>query len=156
MTVWLLRLGVRVSHSRPYHPQTQGKVERFHRTLEEELLRRHTFQDLAQCQAQFDPWRERYNLERPHEALELAVPVSRYHPSPRPFPAALPPIEYPARSVVRKVQAEGVIHFRGRIFSVGKAFRGYPVALHPAVTDGVFAVYFCTHKVADIDLRNPL
>jgi transposase InsO family protein len=64
LTLWLLRLGVGVSHGRPYHPQTQGKEERFHRTLVTELLRTQQWRDLAHCQAAFDRWREAYNTER--------------------------------------------------------------------------------------------
>ncbi|MGH2671036.1 MAG: IS481 family transposase, partial [bacterium] len=91
LTAWLLRLGVRVCHARPYHPQTQGKDERFHRTLKAEVLGTRVLRDLPQCQREFDRWRDVYNLERPHEALALAVPASRYQPSPRAFPEVLPP-----------------------------------------------------------------
>ncbi len=155
LTVWLIRLGVRVSHSRPYHPQTQGKDERFHRTLKDELLVRHTFHNLLDCQDHFDRWRHRYNLERPHEALNMAVPVSRYRSSPRAFPATLPPIEYAPNGEVRKVQHKGIIFFRGNQFKIGSAFRGYPVSLQPTQTDGVFRVYFCHHKITQIDIRYP-
>src|SRR5881394_256045 len=79
--VWLLRLGVGISHSRPHHLQTQGKDERFHRTLKAELLRYTTLRTLAQCQFEFDRWRVVYNTERPHEALSMDVPASRYQPS---------------------------------------------------------------------------
>jgi transposase InsO family protein len=78
LTVWLIRLGVRVSHSRPYHPQTQGKDERLHRTLSEELLSRRRFLDLSDTQQALDQWRHVYNFQRPHEALQLEVPASRY------------------------------------------------------------------------------
>ena len=59
--VWLIRLGVSISHSRPYHPQTLGKDERFHRTLNAELLSRTTLIDLAHAQSRFDAWRPLYN-----------------------------------------------------------------------------------------------
>lgn len=153
LTVWLIRLGIRVSHSRPYHPQTQGKDERFHRTLKDELLARHTFMDLKDCQYHFDRWRNRYNLERPHEALDLEVPMSRYQLSPRRFPNTLPPIEYAPSSAVRKVQHKGVIHFKGKIFKISKAFKGYPVSLQPTQSDERFVVYFCHHKIMEIDLQ---
>ena len=107
LTVWLLHVGVAVSHGRPYHPQTQGKDERFHRTLAAEVLRYERFDDLRHCQRRFDDWREIYNHERPHEALELKVPASRYRVSERPFPEVLPAIEYAPGLAVRKVQAEG-------------------------------------------------
>ncbi len=68
-----------------YHPQTQGKLERFHRTLKAEVLNGRQFSTLSQAQAEFDRWRQVYNYQRPHQALELAVPASRYVPSPRAF-----------------------------------------------------------------------
>jgi transposase InsO family protein len=74
LTVWLMRLGVGVSHSRPYHPQTQGKDERFHRTMKAELLHNRVFTDLVECQHKFDVWRDEYNLHRPHQALQMQVP----------------------------------------------------------------------------------
>jgi transposase InsO family protein len=153
LTVWLLRLGVAVSHGRPYHPQTQGKDERFHRTLHAELLSRFTWADLADCQGRFDPWRHAYNHERPHEALGLAVPASRYRASPRAFPAQLPPIEYDAADAVRKVQDKGRFRFGGQVYRVAKAFRGYPIALRATGQDGVLGVWFCAHRLGYLDLR---
>ena len=73
LTVWLTRLGINVIHSRRYHPQTLGKDERFHRTLNDELIKRHRFTDLAHCQHHFDRYRDVSNLERPHESLHMEV-----------------------------------------------------------------------------------
>jgi len=151
--VWLVRLGVRVSHSGTYHPQTLGKDERFHRTLVDELICRQTFQDLLQAQRCFDPWREMYNRERPHDSLGLAVPASRYRVSQRAFPATLPPIEYSQQDIVRKVDQTGRISYRNRSFRVGKALHGHPVALRPTETDGALDVYFSHQKVHQIDLK---
>jgi transposase InsO family protein len=155
LTVWLLRLGIRVLHGRPHHPQTQGKAERFHRTLTVEALRDGPLADLAACQQAFDRFRQVYNTERPHEALGDATPASRYQASPRPFPAALPPIEYAPAELVRRVQQKGEISLRNQSYLVGKAFRGYPVALRPTPQDHLLEVYFCTQKVAQIDLTQP-
>lgn len=154
LTVWLLRLGVGVGHGRPWHPQTQGKQERFHRTLKAEVLAGPVFGDFTQVQARFDQWRQVYNHERPHQALGMAVPASRYQVSPRTFPEALPAIEYGPGDIVRKVQDQGKISFQSRSFRVGKAFRGYPVALRPTVQDGVLTVHFCSHQIAEISLRD--
>ncbi len=151
LTVWLLRLGVGCSHSHPYHPQTQGKAERFHRTLNTELLRQHTFSDLAAVQAALDHWRTEYNHERPHQALGLHVPASQYWPSPRPFPEVLPPLEYGPEDDVRKVQAQGEVHFRGRIFRVSKAFRGQRVGWRPTAEDGVWELYFGSQCIATVN-----
>lgn len=154
--VWLMRLGIRVYHGRPFHPQTQGKDERFHRTLNAEVLQGRNFRDLEQCQRAFDAWRPIYNWERPHQALEMAVPGQRYRSSPRPFPESLPPVEYgPEDVVVRKVQADGTITFHSSIFRVGNAFRGLPVALRPTSEDGVWDVFFMTHLIAQADFKEP-
>jgi hypothetical protein len=152
LTAWLIRLGVTVLHGRPYHPQTQGKEERFHRTLGVEVLaRRPAWQSLAEVQDAFDAWRAVYNLQRPHEALGDAPPVSRYQPSLRPLPLSLPPIEYAPGDLVRKVQQKGLIHFRGQELLVSRAFIGEPVALRP-VGDGVWDVYYCQQRVGHVDL----
>jgi hypothetical protein len=152
-TTWLMRHGIWVSHGRPYHPQTQGKEERFHRSLKAEVLDRNSFTDLAACQCAFDRWRQIYNHERPHEALSLQPPATRYHPSPRAFCENLPPIEYAPGDIVRKVDSEGAISFRNRPIRVGKAFRKQPVALRPSSDDGVFDVHYCTHRIGQLDLR---
>ena len=79
--VWLMRLGVAISHSRPYHPQTMGKDERFHRTLKADLLGGPPFADLAHCQRAFDGWRMVYNCERPHDALDVRHDVGGEEPA---------------------------------------------------------------------------
>ena len=152
LTAWLMHLGVKISHIRPYHPETQGKEERFHRTLKVEVLAQRTFRDFECIQSRFDHWRYVYNHQRPHESLSMAVPASRYQVSPRSFPERLPPLEYSAIDQVRKVQLDGKIFFRNREFKVGKAFRGYPVAVRPTTEDGIYAVYFATHEISMIDL----
>jgi transposase InsO family protein len=153
LTVWLIRLGIGVSHSRPYHPQTQGKDERFHRTLGVELLRWHHFRNIEQVQQRFDPYRQVYNYERPHEAIGMNVPASRYQISRRRFPEILLPIEYDSTDMVCRVQVKGHIHYQRQRFLVGKAFRGYPVAIRPTAVDGVADVYFCHQRIRQIDLR---
>jgi transposase InsO family protein len=155
-SLWLIRLGIRVAHGRPYHPQTQGKDERFHRTLKFEVLRHFNFTGLEHCQREFDAFRDRYNLVRPHDALGLATPVSRYRLSPIAFPESLPPIEYPHELEVRRVQAEGWFSYRGRLFRVSKALRGYPIALrHCELGDSLREVLFCHQPVALINLEPP-
>jgi transposase InsO family protein len=150
--VWLLRLGIRVTHGRPYHPQTQGKDERLHRTMKAEIaLDRLT--DLDQCQRAFDKWRHAYNHHRPHQAIDMATPSERYRPSKRPFPERLPAIEYGADDLVRKADQDGDISFKNRRIRLGKPFRGECIALRPTPTDGLFSIYFCIHQIGAIDLR---
>ncbi|MDR2450377.1 MAG: integrase core domain-containing protein, partial [Candidatus Accumulibacter sp.] len=150
----LIRLGILLTHSRPLHPQTNGKDERFHRTLKAEVLAHRHFETLAQAQAQFDHWRGVYNHERPHEALSMQTPTQRYAPSPRSLPGALPPIEYGPDDLVRKVQQGGWISFKGRPLRVSKALVGQPVALRPCIeADGLYKLYFCHHHFHSFDLR---
>src|SRR5512133_1719146 len=149
---WLLRLGVAITHGRPYHPQTQGKDERLNRTLLDEVISRYPMATLTESQARFDDWQYTYNYLRPHDALQLDTPSSRYQPASRPFPSLLPPILYAPDDIIRKVDESGKIYFRNRRFRVGKAFRHQPVALRPAEPEGLFHVFFCQQKVAQINL----
>jgi transposase InsO family protein len=151
--VWLLRLDVEVIHGRSYHPQTQGKEERFHRTLRAEVLRWHRFVDLPHVQRELDPWRAVYNHERPHEALDMATPAERYRPSRRSYPEKLPPVQYATGDLIRRVRSPGQIVLHSRNYSVGKAFLGHPVALRPTKRDGVWDVYFCDRRIRQIDER---
>lgn len=154
--VWLLRLGIAVTHGRPYHPQTQGKDERFHRTLKRELLCRMSAVDVAACQPQFDRFRDEYNHERPHEALNLETPISRYQVSQRVFPERLPLIEYGSDLIVRKVSTKGWLT-HSRPFNVGQAFEGLVVGLRPAPEgpDGWIEVRFCQHRLGYLNLNDP-
>ncbi len=153
LSVWLMRLGIQVSHSRPYHPQTQGKDERFHRTLDWELLSRIPLHNHRQVQIQLDAWQPIYNCQRPHEALKMATPASRYRSSPRRFPDLLPPIVYRSDDIVRTVHGGGQITFLGRSITVGKALIGQPIALRPTIEDGCYHVVFCNHVTRTINLK---
>jgi Transposase and inactivated derivatives len=151
--VWLIEHGIKISHSRPYHPQTMGKDERFHRSLKAEVLSGPPFADLAAAERAFDRWRNVYNSQRPHEALELAVPASRYQSSPRDYVEIIAPFEYAPNDIVRRVQQGGHVSLLGRALKVPKAFRGKAVAFRPTTQDGVFDVVFRTQRIATIDIR---
>jgi transposase InsO family protein len=153
LRVWLLKLGVELIYSRPYHPQGRGKNERFHRTLKDEVFALQRFRELASVQRALDAWREVYNFKRPHQALGMEVPASRYRPSPRPMPKRLPTIAYGSGEIVRSVPpTQDYISFKGRLWKVPEAFRGERVAIRPRGTDGTFAVCFASHQIAIIDL----
>jgi putative transposase len=125
-----------VLHSRPYHPQSRGKNERFHRTLNKEVLSLTCFRGLNEAQRAFDAWLPIYNDERPHEALGMAVPADRYRPSPRPMPARLMEPAYNEGDIVRKVgTTKAYVQFKGRAWPVGQAFFGEP-GRHPAAWSG--------------------
>jgi len=156
LSAWLIRLGIRVSHSRPNHPQTQGKLERFHRTLKEELLSAYYFDDYHHAQEGFDYWRQMYNTIRPHAALNGKTPIDRYQPSDHSYPESLPEVVYPSDMDVRKVQQQGIIFFKGNQYRIGAAFYGDPVGLKPnEESEHLMDVYYCHQKVLTLDLRRP-
>lgn len=151
-SVWLMRLGIRVTHGRFLHPQTQGKDERLHRTMKAEIAL-DRLASLDECQRAFDKWRHVYNHRRPHQAIDMARPSERYRPSDRSFPEALPAIEYEAGDIVRKADQEGDIHFKGRRLRLGRPFRGELIAVRPTTEDGVFSIHFCSQQIGTADLR---
>lgn len=152
--VWLVRLGIRVSHSRPHHPQTNGKDERFHRSLKAEVLSARCFESFAHVQSALDEWRRVYNHERPHDALALATPISRYRPSPVQLPQRLGEVLYPSGDDVRKVSWNGELRFKGQRYKLTNALQGYPVGIRPRdAQDGVYDVFFAHHHCLEIDIR---
>lgn len=154
MSAWLIRLGISISHGRPFHPQTQGKNERFNRTLKEEAIQGINFSNLDHCQKAFDCFRYCYNHQRPHQALDMETPASRYMVSPFRYPEALPAVEYPCHWLTRKVNAAGLLHFRSSFYPVGRAFIGETIGLRKTDLDGVIEVYYCRQKIMVIDLRD--
>jgi transposase InsO family protein len=151
--LWLLRLDIELYHGRPWHPQTQGKDERFHRTLKAELLAGRLIRDLAEAQSLFDPWRQQYNQVRPHEALDLACPISRYQVSPRTYPQTLPAIEYASAETLRQVGRDGYFRWQGRHGWLGEAFAGQTIAVRPSLTDGLWRICYGRHWIGQLDLR---
>ena len=153
-SVWLLRLGVELIHGRPYHPQTQGKEERFHGSLQVEVLNQSTaWCDLEQCQKRFSQFRDCYNSERPHEALEMEVPLSRYRPSLRAMPEKLPELEYLAQDEVRRVKTKGEVKFKGHLLYVGQAFAGLDVAFRASAQEDLWELFFGWKRIGQLNLK---
>jgi transposase InsO family protein len=152
MDVWLLRLGIRPLHGRPLHPQTQGKIERFHKTLTIDVLAQ-PFDSPHQAQVALDAYRVVYNHERPHSALDFLPPAARYTLSDRPFPESLPPIVYDEEAEPRQVSAKGTIRYADRVLYVSEALQGLPVGVYPTLVDGVVRIQFCSSSIATVDLR---
>jgi transposase InsO family protein len=157
LKVWLLRLGVVMTHGRPYHPQTQGKDERFHRTLKAELLSRVDIQHMAHAQALFDPWRDVYNLERPHEALGLRVPASCYQPSTRAMPTHLLEYEPSPNQVARTVKEGGHVRYAGQRWYVGRAWDQLVLGLEESPQQHTINVYYGPYLIAHLNTdANPV
>lgn len=154
-TIWLIEHAVIVSHSRPLHPQTLGKEERFHRTLKAEALAGPPFINLDAAQRAFDAWRHVYNTERPHEGIAGAVPIERYRSSPRDFTDIVEPFSYAPDDLVRQVQKGGCVSLMGRTLRLGRAFADKLIALRPTKTDGIYNAFFRHQKINTLDLNIP-
>jgi transposase InsO family protein len=149
---WFIQLNIKLIHGRPFHPQTQGKEERFHKTLKKELLDREQFRDYDHCQKRFDCWREKYNCIRPHESLDLRTPADIYAPSTKSYPEKLEIYEYNLSDIKRRVQTNGIISFKNKHINVGKAFIGDYVAIRESQKNNTYEIYFCNQLLRTISL----
>lgn len=141
----LVRLGVRVAHGRSFHPQTQGKVERFNGTLHRELwptVRRDSDEHFT---ADADAFRHTYNHVRPHEALGDRPPVTRLRPSPRPRPSHLPEPHYPPGVTLRKVSTVGDVRYKSCRILAGRGLTGQWVRLEERDHD--LAIFYCDRVI---------
>lgn len=120
--LWMMQLDVLPIHGRPLHPQTQGKEERFHRTLNEDLLKRTAIRDLSHAQQLFDDYLIEFNTERPHSALELDVPAKHYKRSARSLPKLLSEPEYDVGKTLRKVNCKGYISLQNHRYYLSETF----------------------------------
>lgn len=108
---WLMNHDVLPIHGRIKHPQTQGKIERFHRAMNQELLRHYTPKNIADAERVFNDWRNCYNNERPHEALGMKCPSDIYVPSERTYHDQVDKYEYSGGYHVIKVNNWGYVRF---------------------------------------------
>ena len=144
--LWLL--GVRTAHGRPFHPQTQGKVERFHLTAEQEVGPVLRLAGIAQVAEAMEAFRRDYNWERPHEALGLRPPGPAYAPSERKRPAKLPGHEMPQGALSRKVDGCGTVHYKSQRFQAGHGLAGQHVEIRDE-EDGK-AMFFAGVRIASL------
>jgi len=150
LSLWLMRQGIRLHWSGFRHPQTQGKVERFHGSLQRALELRGTL-DLSP-QAWLDAYRWEHNHVRPHEALGMKTPASRWRPSAKSYDPRPPKWEYPAGAHVVKVDDEGRINLAGRRWKIGKAFIGEWVQM--VTVESRRQIYYCSTLIRELDLEN--
>lgn len=151
LSVWWIRLGIFPELIEPAHPEQNGSHERMHRTLKRETAHPPKG-SLAAQQVCFNRFRTEYNEQRPHEALGLETPNSRYRPSSRVLPKTLPAIEYPAHYEVRYVSANGGIRWKCAWVGVTHTLAGEFVGLEE-VGDGLWDVYFGPVLLGRMDER---
>jgi len=151
LSVRLIEQGIRLHYGRVRHPQTQGKVERFHRTLAEALRHRGRPQRLAEWPAALEEFRQIYNQRRPHEALKMRRPVERYRASARAYQAQPQEWEYPVGSLVRRLNSQGGLCWQGENWFVCEALAGRRVRVESVA--GLLLVSYRHMYVREIDRR---
>ena len=151
LSVWWIRLGIRPELIEPASPQQNGRHERMHRTLKAEATRPPSANLQAQ-QVRFNRFRQEYNDERPHEALDQETPASQYRPSTRELPRRLAPVEYPGHFEVRLVSRNSGIRWKKHWVCVTHTLAGEYVGLEE-VDDGLWDVYFGPIKLGRMDER---
>jgi transposase InsO family protein len=145
LSVWWLRLGIDVRFIEPASPQQNGRHERMHRTLKQETSSPPAANP-AEQQERFDRFRQHYNEQRPHEALDQKPPLSAYSPSARPFPAQLPEPWYDADHQVRRVRPKGDIRWQGGYLFISEALAGQLVGIAELDT-GDHVIRFCDRDI---------
>ena len=150
LAAWWGRLGIRPERIRPGRPSENGGHERMHRALKAAVGRAGA--TLAAQQRRFEVFVAEYNWARSHEALGRRTPGSVYQPSPRPDPVQLPPLEYPAGTVVRRVRHNGEIRWRGHLLYVSEVLAQEPVGFTP-IGETTWAVHYSFHPLGILEER---
>jgi transposase InsO family protein len=150
LSVWWLRLGISIERIKPGCPQQNGRHERMHLTLKQETTRP-PGSNLLQQQERFDLFRDEFNKERPHEALDMRCPAEVYQPSPKPY-NGLPDVDYPFHDKEILVTACGRICMHRKKINLSITLAGQKVGIKE-VDDGIWLVSFLTDDLGYIDLE---
>lgn len=151
---WLMCLDVLPIHGRIKHPQTQGKIERFHRSMKEELLKHSTFENAAEADAALQEWRYKYNFIRPHEALGLKCPGEVYHPSDRQYTENITRWEYGGQYHVLKVNNWGYVRFDRFQVYLSETMAGEYIEFRPSPDNNSFLACFRNFQIAEFSTEN--
>ena len=150
LSVWWLRLGIAIERIRPGHPQQNGRHERMHLTLKKETTRPPGSNSLQQ-QERFDAFVREFNVERPHEALEMKCPAELYVASPRPY-AGLPELIYPFHDRELLVTACGRLCLHRKRINISTVLAGQKLGIKE-VDDGIWLVSFMHYDLGYFDLE---
>jgi transposase InsO family protein len=149
---WLMEHDVLPIHGRIMHPQTQGKVERFHRTMKYEFLKYKQFKDIDDVKKQMEQWRIKYNEERPHLALNSKSPAEIYTPSRREYSDKV--LEYDYDGYTRKVNNRGYLRFAHWQIYLSETMADTILEIAENETGNSFGIYFRNFKIAEIDAND--
>jgi transposase InsO family protein len=151
--LWLMEQDILPIHGRPFHPQTQGKNERFNRTLKNEVLKYVEINDITHAQKEFDKFRNCYNNQRPHGALDFDTPSFHYIPSEKRFQANSEEWEYPQGYKCRKIKASGYITLNGQGYFLSEAFGGKTVAFRDSSVEDCVNIYYRNFRIARLNVN---
>lgn len=149
LSVWWLRLGIKIERIKPGHPEQNGRHERMHLTLKKQATKP-AGQNLLQQQAKFDEFVEEFNTERPHEALEMKTPSEVYVPSERVY-KGLPPVEYPLHDRTIVITSCGRICMGKTKVHFSQVFAGQQVGVKE-VEDKIWLLSFMNYDLGYFDL----
>lgn len=150
---WLMNHDVLPIHGKVRHPQTQGKIERFHRTMKDELLKNRQFQNIQEANLAFQEWRDKYNNIRPHAALNMKCPAQVYTKSERTYSDKVSAYEYGGAFKVVKVNSWGYIRFDKFQSYLSETMIGELIELRPSVDDETFVACYRNFKIAEFDVN---
>ena len=152
--VWLMELGILTLHGRILHPQTQGKEERFNGSFKKECLKFHKIENQGDAARIFAEYRNFYNNIRPHMALDLKVPASRYQKSPREYPSKISDWQYDSDLNIRKVKSSGYISINGQGYFLSEAFGNKQIAFRESSKGAhLINLYFRQFRIGQIDIE---
>jgi transposase InsO family protein len=149
LSIWLIKLGIVPERIELGHPEQNGRHERMHRTLKEYAVNPPRG-NMGQQQRVFDRFRQEYNYEYPHEAIEMKPPTSCYTPSVRPYPFKLADVEYGNEYEVRRIRTNGDIRWNGGLLYVCAALEGEPIGIKP-INERYSEIRFSFHLLGYID-----
>jgi transposase InsO family protein len=147
LAVWWTKLGIAHERIQAGHPEQNGRHERMHRTLKQDV---HTADDWRSQQRELDRFRHEFNHVRPHEALQMQTPAGVYEPSLRPYPAQQPEIQYPDSMEVRIVKTQGQFRWKKKDIFLTEVLWGEPIGLLP-VQPGLYTIYFADRPLVGFD-----
>ena len=152
LAVWWLKLGIVPERIEAGHPERNGRHERMHRTLKQEVAMPPAENRRAQ-QRELDRFRLEYNQVRPHEGWGMQTPASVYEPSPREYPRRVPEVEYPATMLVRSVKSHGVFRWQKHDVFLSEVLWGERIGLLPRDARW-FTIYFAQLPLAEFDSQH--
>ena len=150
---WLMNHDVLPIHGRIKHPQTQGKIERFHRVMNQELLKHYTPKDIADAERVFNDWRNCYNNERPHEALGMKCPSEIYVPSERTYCDQFKKYEYDGKHHVIKVNSWGYARFGNWQVYLSETMMNEYIEFRPNPNGDTFIACYRNFAIAEFDVH---